>query len=326
MTIMLIRTLGAAAGGRVSPQDVALMLGYVMLGHLPTILNLSLFVAVVSTLTRLHRDSEMSIWFTSGLSLWRFLKPVLRFAAPILLMMWALVLFVWPWTNQNVTALRERYEQRSDLSRVAPGQFQTSSNGQRVFFIDKAAPQEGSGRESVTTAQAGRIEVGDQRGRQLVLRHGARTDLEADNGARTISRFDSYWVRLNEVRSGGLDTLPPKARSSFELFEQRSRAGDVELVFRLGQMASALNMILLGVGLVSGNNRRASSWSLLYALLTFIVYINLLNLTQVWVGKGRLALPEALLLVHGSIALLALLQLAWRSRGAAAWRWRPSLR
>ncbi|HMW23778.1 MAG TPA: LPS export ABC transporter permease LptF [Burkholderiaceae bacterium] len=337
MTIMLIRTLGAAAGGRVSPQDVALMLGYVMLGHLPTILNLSLFVAVVSTLTRLHRDSEMAIWFTSGLSLWRFLKPVLRFAAPILLMMWVLVLFVWPWTNQNVTALRERYEQRSDLSRVAPGQFQTSSNGQRVFFIDKAAPQEGTGRnvfildqrngrESVTTAQAGRIEVGDERGRLLVLRHGARTDLDADDGARTISRFDSYWVRLNEVRSGGLDSLPPKARSSIELFEQRSRAGDVELVFRLGQMASAVNMILLGVGLVSGNNRRASSWSLLYALLTFIVYINLLNLTQVWVGKGRLALPEALLLVHGGIALLALLQLAWRSRGAAAWRWRLALR
>ena len=36
LTMMLIRTLGQAALGRISPQDVVLMLGYFALGHLPT--------------------------------------------------------------------------------------------------------------------------------------------------------------------------------------------------------------------------------------------------------------------------------------------------
>ena len=50
ITMMLIRTLGLAAGGAVAPQDVVLLLGYTALGHLPTMLSLSLFVAIVVTL------------------------------------------------------------------------------------------------------------------------------------------------------------------------------------------------------------------------------------------------------------------------------------
>ncbi len=78
ITMMLIRTLGLAAGDAVAPRDVVLVLGYTALGHLPTILSLSLFVAIVVTLARMYRDSEMAIWFASGVGLARFVAPVLR--------------------------------------------------------------------------------------------------------------------------------------------------------------------------------------------------------------------------------------------------------
>src|SRR6185436_20761890 len=126
LTMMLIRTLGQAAVGNVAPQDVVLLLGYIALGQLPTMLALSMFIAVVATLGRMYRDSEMAIWFASGVGLARFVKPVLQTAWPVLLVIGVLVLFVWPWGNQNSTELRARYEQRSDLSRVTPGVFQTS--------------------------------------------------------------------------------------------------------------------------------------------------------------------------------------------------------
>ncbi|MBC7683556.1 MAG: LptF/LptG family permease, partial [Ferruginibacter sp.] len=66
MTMMLIRTLGQAAKGSVNPSEVMMVLGYTVLGYLPTILTLSLFVAIVSTLSRMYSDSEMVIWFASG--------------------------------------------------------------------------------------------------------------------------------------------------------------------------------------------------------------------------------------------------------------------
>ena len=57
MTIVLIRTLGQASRGSISPQDVMLYMAYSALGRLPTILTLALFVALVSTLSRMYRDS-----------------------------------------------------------------------------------------------------------------------------------------------------------------------------------------------------------------------------------------------------------------------------
>ena len=107
LTMFLIRTLGQAAVGRVSPQDVVLLLGYTALAHLPTMLALSLFIAVVATLGRMYRDSEMAIWFASGVGLTRFVRPVLRTAWPVLLVIALLALFVWPWVNQRGAEMRD---------------------------------------------------------------------------------------------------------------------------------------------------------------------------------------------------------------------------
>jgi hypothetical protein len=82
ITMMLIRVLGQAASGAVAPADVVLLMGYTVLSHLPTILALSLFIAIVVTLGRMYRDSEMAIWFSSGLALTRFIAPVLRVSWP----------------------------------------------------------------------------------------------------------------------------------------------------------------------------------------------------------------------------------------------------
>ena len=78
MTIILIRTLGQATRGSVNPSEVMLVMGLTVIGHLTTILTLSLFIAVVSTLSRMYADSEMVIWFSSGQGLMFFMKPLFR--------------------------------------------------------------------------------------------------------------------------------------------------------------------------------------------------------------------------------------------------------
>ena len=325
LTMMLIRVLGMAAGGEVSPQDVVLLLGYTALGHLPTMLSLSLFIAVVSTLTRLYRDSEMAVWFSSGLSLGRFVQPVLRFSAPVLVAGAALMLVVWPWANRNTVDLRARYEQRSDLSRVAPGQFQSSGDGKRVFFLDKQTGDSATGhhifildqregRESVTTAQAGRIEPGGEGGRRLVLNNGARTDLDITGGTRTISRFDQYEVRIGEKAMAQLQERPPKALDTLDLLRAPSLRAQGELVWRAGMVLAAFNLLLWGIGLASGGPRGGNNWVLLVALLGFVVYFNLINLSQAWVGTGKSGAATALAGLHGGLLLGALGLLRWRMR------------
>ena len=335
LTMMLIRTLGQAAGGKISPQDVVLLLGYVALGHLPTMLALSLFVAVVATLSRMYRESEMTIWFASGVGLTRFVRPVLRVCWPVLLVIGVLALFVWPWQNLRGVELKERFERRSDLSRVTAGQFQTSSDGSRVFFIERDKTDASTGRnvfilssqrdsESVTSASSGRIELlGDDRFLQLT--RGQQNEENLRTGEKTLARFEGYSARAGERVISGLDDLPPKARTTLALLQEPTPRNQGELAWRLGLLLAAANMVLLGIGLAATNPRRASNWNLLFALMSFAIYYNVINLSQAWVAGGKVGMGAALVIAHGGAFAIAIGLLWWRESGNRRGRWRARL-
>jgi lipopolysaccharide export system permease protein len=332
LTIMLIRTLGQAAVGRIAPQDVALLLGYVALGYLPLILSLSLFIAVVATLGRMYRDSEMAIWFSSGIGLTRFVRPVMRVSWPVLGVVALLSLWVWPWGNEQGVELRDRYARRSDLSRVAPGQFQSSSDGKRVFFIERNTQDESVGRnvfilttqgtsESVTSARSGRIEVeGDDR--FLVLNRGQRNERNLATGEKGLSRFESYRVLAGERILSRAAELPPKARATLDLIHNPTAANQGELAWRLGLLLGGANLVLIGIGLSVSNPRRASNWNLLFALLAFVVYYNVINLTQAWIAGSKIGMGPVLAAAHGGAFLLAIGLLWWREHPHTRPRWR----
>ncbi|MBA4176756.1 MAG: LPS export ABC transporter permease LptF [Leptothrix sp. (in: Bacteria)] len=326
LTMFLIRTVGQAASGAVAPQDVVLLLGYVALGHLPTMIALSLFVAVVVTLGRMYRDSEMAIWFASGVGLTRFVRPVLRTGWPVLLVVGVLTLVVWPWGNRNSLELRDRYQQRSDLSRVTPGVFQTSSDGNRVFFIERESADGVNARnvfilanqargEAVTSARAGRLETqGDAR--YLVLERGQRNETHAASGEFTLSSFESYRVLAGERAVRSAEARPPRTVRTIELIRAPTPRNLAELTWRLGLLLGAANLLLMAIGLAATNPRRASNWNLLFALLAFVVYYNVINLSQAWVASGRVSMGTALVGVHGSAFAAALLLLWWRDHAA----------
>ncbi|HLL19131.1 MAG TPA: LPS export ABC transporter permease LptF [Rubrivivax sp.] len=337
LTMFLIRTVGQAASGAVAPQDVVLLLGYVALGHLPTMMALSLFVAIVVTLGRMYRDSEMAIWFASGVGLSRFVRPVLRTGWPVLALIAVLLLVVWPWGNRSSLELRERYQQRSDLSRVTPGVFQTSSDGRRVFFIerdtgtgsegDSSAPNarnvfilsNNERGESVTSAKSGRLETQTD-GRYLVLQRGQRNEVNTGTGERTLSSFESYSVLASEGAKRSAQARPPRAQATMELIRQPTARNQAELTWRFGLLLGAGNLLLLGVGLAATNPRRASNWNLLFALLAFLVYYNLINLSQAWVGSGRLSMGTALVALHVPAFAAAMALLWWRDHAAVTRR------
>jgi lipopolysaccharide export system permease protein len=241
----------------------------------------------------------------------------------VLLVVGLLAVFVWPWVNQRSNELRERYERRSDISRVTPGQFQSSADGRRTFFIERESPDGQTGRnvfilarnrdtESVTSARSGRI-VPDGADRFLVLDKGQRNEIDLGAGTSSVSRFESYRIIVGERALAEVNALPPRAMRSVDLLRQPTPRNQGELAWRLGLLFGCANLLLLGVGIAATNPRRASNWSLLVALLGFVVYYNVINLTQSWVGGGRLGLGAALLGAHGGALLLALVVLWWRS-------------
>lgn len=221
MTMMLIRTLGQAAKGHIGAADVLLIMGLTVLSHLATVLALSLFIAIVAVLSRMYRDSEMVIWAASGRGLAACLRPVLRFAWPPLLAIAALALVVWPWSHAQILQLRTQFEQRSDMDRIEPGQFQASSDGTRVVFVDDgaaAAPLEAAGHasaaqpsvrnvfvvenragvETITSAQAAHIHTRADGTRWAVLERGQRMQDDTTQGTLTLTHFERYELLLRQ--------------------------------------------------------------------------------------------------------------------------------
>jgi lipopolysaccharide export system permease protein len=323
LTMVLIRILGQATKGAFAPADVSLILSYTVIGQLPILLALALFVAVVSVLSRLWRDSEMVVWQASGARQFNFVGPLLRMAWPVLAMVAFSTLVARPWAQGQTQVLKYRFEKRSDMARVAPGQFQPSADGKRVFFIDSHSDGQQTGKnvfmvltskdiESVVTAQEGQIEVDKLGQRVLVLNHGERTQTDLRTGSKTLSRFETARIVVGEVVDPQTLAPEPRAQSTVALLAKRSGDGDGELAWRLGLIWATLNMVLAGLSLAAGNARRNSSWNLVYALLVFVVYFNLLSLSQNWVARGKLGLWPALVLVHGGLTLAALLVVWWR--------------
>ena len=323
MTNFVIRTLGLAANGAVAAQDVVLVFTFLALGNLPTILALSLFIGVVVSLGRMYRESEMAIWFSSGIGLARFVRPVLSTSWPVLLVIGGLMLVVWPWSNRQSNDLRQRYEQRSDVLRASPGQFQTSADGHRVFFVEKAGDAlTGGGRnvfifndlatkESVAVSQSGKLEnVGSDR--FLVLDSGHMQQVDKTTGEHTHVEFQHYRVHAGEGGGGPTGTPSPRVLDTPDLILAGGAPNMGELAWRLGLLFGAANLLLMGISLSATNPRRASNWSLLFALLAFVIYYNLLNLSQAWVASGRVNVVAAIVGLHGGAFLVGLGLLWWR--------------
>ncbi len=329
MTIVLIRTLGQASRGSISPQDVMLFMAYSGLGRLPTILTLSLFVAMVTTLSRMYRDSEMVVWFTSGQGLAGFLRPLFSFAWPVLLVISLMALFVWPWTNQQTKVMQNRYQQRGDLDRIAPGQFQESSSGNRVFFIDRELAGEKAsnnvfiaatekGKSTVTTARSGRLENRD--GNQfLMLSNGQRLENDLKTSTLKISDFEEYGVKTSDASILGESAPESKLLSTRALIKEPTARNLGELAWRLGLALSAINFVVLAVALASVNPRGGRSGNMIFVMLAFVVYNNLVNLGQNWISVSLVSFSVLLLALHGGILVVGL---AWLAKRHSHWRFR----
>ncbi len=317
MTLMLVRTLGMASKGAVNPSDVMMVMGYTLIGQLSVILILSLFVAVVSTLSRWYLDSEMVIWLGSGLSLAGFIRPLFRFAWPLLLVIAALTFFGIPWSNQQIQRLRSQFEQRGDIERVAPGRFQESADGSRVFFIDKDRLDSQSARsvfianrdpsqETLTMAQS--AELSTENGQKVLrLKNGERVELAKSPEANSrVVDFAAYTLILADVVVPDEGSVPIKSKETWALWADPNPISQGELAWRLSLVLSAFNLVLIGLGLSAVKPRAGRSSNLLLALFSFIVYFNLVNISQSWIAAGLLQTAPLLLTLHGTVFLLGM--------------------
>jgi lipopolysaccharide export system permease protein len=322
LTIQLIRLLGQAADGKLAADAVVALLGFGAINYLPTLLSLTVFIAVLMTLSRSYRDSEMSIWFSSGLPLTAWIRPVLQFAVPIVAVIAVLSLFLTPWALTKSAEYRQRVDARDEVSQVSPGTFKESAQADRVFFVEGIAGTEGrvknvfvssmqNGRQGVVVASEGHTETMANGDRFLILQNGRRYEGTPGTAEYRVMEFERYGVRIESKEARGI-TATQKNMPLGELVAKPTPENLAELVWRVGIPLSALNLALLAIPLSFVNPRAGRTNNLLFALLTFMFYSNMVSISQAWVGQGKLPFDVGVWAVH--VLMLGLLLVMFSRR------------
>jgi len=323
VTWTLIAILGRAAGGKVASGDVLALIVFRSAELLPIILILTSFIAVVATITRSYRDSEMVVWFASGQSLLGWIRPVLVLGLPMVALVGALSFVVTPWAKMKSAEFVERFQKREDLQRVAPGQFRESSSSDRVFFVERSA--EGStvvqnvfvggvdgDSHSVVVAKQGVIESDGKGGQFLVLSNGRRYEGVPGQADFQTMEFERYSMRVaTQAPMIGAD-VPVAALSTPALLVAPNRFTQAELLARIAAPITCLVLMLLAIPLGFVNPRAGSSANLIVALLIFFTYNNLVRLTEASVKQGKLAFAMGWWPLHFAALLVVVGLFAWR--------------
>ncbi|MFS2026716.1 LPS export ABC transporter permease LptF [Massilia sp. GER05] len=324
VTWTLISILGKAAGGKVASGDVLALIGFSVLNYLPTIIILTSFIAVIATVTRSYRDSEMVVWFASGQSLMRWVPPVLVFGLPMVAIVAALSFVATPWAKMKSAEFVERFEKREDLKRVSPGQFRESPSTNRVFFVEgstsgatvvqnvfvNSVDADGN---SIVVAKEGVIEPDGKGGQYLVLKNGRRYLGRPGRADFQSMEFERYRMRVSSQAPVIGTETPADALSTPALLAlPDNRYTNAELLYRVSAPISCLVLMLLAIPLGFVNPRAGSSANLILALLIFFTYSNLSKLFEASVKQGKMNFGVAWWPLH----LFALVVVA----GLFAWR------
>ncbi len=321
LVTLLVRILGRAAVGRIDNEAVFPFIGFGMLNLLPVLLSLALFLAVFLTMTRLWQDSEMVVWQGAGLGPLAWLSPVLRFALPITLLIAMLSLLVIPWAAQKRSDFERVLSSRDEASVISAGVFAEAGGGKRVFFVESIDTRSGrvrnvfirsvqSGRDGVIVAQDGHVEVMENGDRFLVLTKGRRYEGSPGAADYRMMEFDRYAVRLDTV-TVEKQAQTPRTTSTVDLLRDPSPANLAEWAWRLGYPISALLLAVFAVPASHVNPRAGRSLNVIFALLVYTVYSNLIGLSEAWINQQKLSVVTSMLLVHGSMGVLVI-WLYWR--------------
>lgn len=324
ITTLLIRLLGQAAGGSLASEAVLAFLAFSALNYLPVLLSLTLFIAVLLTLTRCYRDNEMVVWFSSGQSLTAFMRPVFAVALPVALVVAISSLLLSPWALQKQSEYRSQIESRDDVASIAPGVFKESKHADRVFFVESFAGEQNTvskifmqstenQKQGVMFAQHGYQSIAKNGDRYLVLLEGRRYEGAPGSPEFKTLEFERYAVRI-EPYEAKLAAPSSKSLSLLELIEDPSPVNLAELQWRISLPISALLLAMLAIPLSFVNPRAGRSLNLMLALVIYLIYSNCLSIAQGLVAQGKLSPILGVWPVHIVLVVLLLILLYRRIR------------
>ena len=305
-----------ASKGIIPNDSILTILVFSLLKYLPILLTLTLFLTILLTLSRWFRDSEMMIWFSSGLGLTSFIRPILFFSLPIILLIGFLSLYLSPWATQKSEEYKAGLKNRDELATISPGSFKESKSKDRVFYVEGFGDlgskvknvfvqSEQNGKLGIIVSNEGSRVSTNTDDEYIVLKKGKRYEVNHENNYFTEIKFSDYGFLVEKKLPPIIDVNQVEAMPTLLLLLTKGNREIAEFVWRVSLPISGIVLIILAIPLSFINPRSGRSVNIIIAIMIFAIYNNLMGVTQSYINLGKLN-PY----IGGSIVHLLIIMIA----------------
>ena len=110
------------------------LISYNMLRDIPIILTLSLFLAIIISISQLYKNSEAVVMNSIGLGERDFIGFIQPMVILCFILIFYLTIFAVPWAKQQKSLAESQTANSSEFSFITEGKFESFKNGEIVFL------------------------------------------------------------------------------------------------------------------------------------------------------------------------------------------------
>ncbi len=320
------RVLADIADGDIPRQALWPVMLAQSVNLLSLLLPIGVFLGIVFALGRLYKDHEVVVMHACGVGYREFYRALAIVLVPLVIFSAGASLWLNAGAQRYAEAIVEREENLHEFEQVRPGQFNQSGDGNHVVYLDSISEDRLELRELIVsqtnrdmqvfeTAKIGRHRFDDATGDLfLVMGPGERYEGVAGRGDFKIIAFEQHGI-LIEKQAATASKLRREAMTPAGLWASPAIKDRVELQWRIAIPVALLVLGLLAVPLAYVAPRRGRFGKVGYALLVYVLYMNLMAITRTQLETGNLPMVVNFWWVHALFVALALALLYRRNRG-----------
>ena len=311
-------------------QELTPLMSFNMIRDVSLILSLSLFLAIILTISQLYKNSEAVVMNSLGLSD----KHFIVFIQPLVLLSFVIIFFLTvyavPWAKQQKNIMEEETKNAPEFSFITEGEFEVFKQGEIVFYASESKSLDTIEEQNmeeifiyafdnekpviVLASEAKKYIDSESESIYLRLKDGVRYQGIPGNENINILNFDLYDLEIvsGELQKSIVIYTKIEEKSTLDLIKEGGRYANAELQWRLSQPITVLILSVIGVFLGKTSPRGGNGVNLLIGVIVFMLYYNGLLVAKSAIELGQMDPIIGLWGVHLLMVLLLLLLYQFR--------------
>jgi len=297
MSNALGRVLADIADGDKPLQALWVVMLSQSVNILSLLLPIGVFFSIIFTLGRMYKDHEIVVLNACGVGYRDFYKPVAIVLLPMFLLSAYVSLVLNAQLRGDALAAIDKGLEQNQFSLIKPGQFNQARGGDSVFYLeslseDKLELQEvilsqtSADASIMEVAKSGRQKVDDRTGDLfLVLGHGQRIEGVAGQKNFKFLDYEQHGVLIQKKKkaAGKVHSIE---KTVAQLWSSSRMSDRVELQWRIAIPVVLVILAIVAVPLSHISPRQGRFGKIGYALVVYLVYINLIVTTRAQLEAG----------------------------------------